>query len=884
MNKTHLDDTSEAPLSPHTLAVLKSIFDYTSKVYGPEFFNNLVRALSSTLNVRYALAAEIREKTPAQANTLALCDGGTLVDNFTYELEGTPCEKVAEKGLCIFPNDLQARFPRDEILIALQVQGYIGTPLRDHDNNVLGILALMDDKPLTDVALARSLMELFAARAAMELGRIRIEEKLLVTQAAVDHTTDSLFWVRPDGSIEYVNAQACRTLEYSREELLGMGVSDFAVDFTPNKYRELWEFLKRERHILIESRARKKSGLVYPIELNLNFSVFRNSEYVFAFTRDITERHEAERRLREERAFSDNLIQTSNVMVIGLDAEGRIQLFNPMAESITGYRKEEIEDRNWFETLVPKDRYPQVWDVFSRLQDGDMLRTFENPILTKGGEERIIAWSNNEVIKDGKIVGTVSFGLDVTDYRKADEALRQSEERHRLLVGASPNFILVIQDRRISFANPSALELLGYAAMEELVGLPATEIITPDFREQIAERMKNLEQRRHNPSLEVELLRADGSILPIEAASVPITWEGRAAGMVIGQDITERKQAEEELNCAFEEIRVLKERVEAENIMLHEELRSRHLHGDIISQSQVMKSVLLQAEKVAKTDAIVLIQGETGTGKELLARAIHNMSPRKKRPLITVNCAAMPPTLVESELFGRERGAYTGALTKQVGRFEIADHSTIFLDEIGEVPLEVQTKLLRVIQEGQFERLGSPRTISVDARVIVATYRNLEEEVKEGRFREDLYYRLNVFPLYLPPLRERTEDIPLLLWSFIKELGEKMGKKIERISKKGMEQLKSYPWPGNVRELRNVIERAMILSTGPALKIELPAAAGGAPMPALTLKDVERRHISKILEQTSWRIRGKQGAAELLGLKPSTLESRMKKLGIKRPQ
>ena len=276
----------------------------------------------------------------------------------------------------------------------------------------------------------------------------------------------------------------------------------------------------------------------------------------------------------------------------------------------------------------------------------------------------------------------------------------------------------------------------------------------------------------------------------------------------------------------------------------------------------------------------MLILGETGTGKELLTRAIHDLSPRKGRPLVKVNCAALPSTLVESELFGREKGAYTGALSRQTGRFEVADGSTIFLDEICELPLELQVKLLRVLQDGQFERLGSSKTIEVDVRVIAATNRDIEKAVREGNFREDLFYRLNVFPITVPPLRERREDIPLLIWVFVEEFDKTMGKTIENIPQKSMDLLQRYSWPGNIRELRNVIERAMIVSKGATLQIDIPTIGESQTFSRGTLEEVEKKHITEVLESTGWKVSGEKGAAKILDLNPKTLESRMKKLGI----
>ena len=305
--------------------------------------------------------------------------------------------------------------------------------------------------------------------------------------------------------------------------------------------------------------------------------------------------------------------------------------------------------------------------------------------------------------------------------------------------------------------------------------------------------------------------------------------------------------------------------------------------GSIVYRSHRMEKVLESAEQVAATNATVLLCGETGTGKEMVASAIHEMSVRSNRTMVRVNCGAIPSALLESEMFGREKGAYTGALARQIGRFELAHGSTIFLDEIIELPLEVQVKLLRVLQEKQFERLGDPKTITVDVRIIAATNQNLEAAVKTGKFREDLYYRLNVFPIEIPPLRDRREDIPILVWSFVEELSAAYGKMVESISQKSMDELMEYSWPGNVRELRNVIERAMILLSSQQLSIDfLKAEASSASTELCTLRDVEIQHIRKILKKTAWRIRGKSGAAELLGMKPTTLETRMVKLGISR--
>jgi formate hydrogenlyase transcriptional activator len=360
-----------------------------------------------------------------------------------------------------------------------------------------------------------------------------------------------------------------------------------------------------------------------------------------------------------------------------------------------------------------------------------------------------------------------------------------------------------------------------------------------------------------------------------------------AAGRVLRtfgvfRDITARRQAEESLRRSYAEIERLRDRLQAETDYLRAEIGDALSQSEVTGKSAVLQAVLRDVQQVALTDSTVLVRGETGTGKELIARAIHRLSARRHHVMVKVNCGALPSGLVESELFGREKGAFTGALARQVGRFEMADGSTLFLDEVGELPPDVQVKLLRVLQEGEFERLGSPRTIKVNVRVIAATNRDLAEDVRKGRFREDLYYRLNVFPIRVPPLRERAEDIPLLVWTFLEEFSSRMGKKITQVPRKAMDALVRHPWPGNVRELRNVIEHAAILTAGETLRVPMPGDLGqGAALPQ-TLADVERDHILRTLEATGWRIKGPGGAAAVLGLNPATLYSRMNKLAIRR--
>jgi DNA-binding NtrC family response regulator len=371
------------------------------------------------------------------------------------------------------------------------------------------------------------------------------------------------------------------------------------------------------------------------------------------------------------------------------------------------------------------------------------------------------------------------------------------------------------------------------------------------------------------------------------------TTDLTSANVQLTQEVEERRKAEKSLQKTYAEIRRLKDQLTEENIYLRREVDKKYNFGEIVGQSDALTVVYSQVQQVAPMNATVLLLGETGTGKGVLARAIHQNSTRRDKQLITVNCTTLPATLVESELFGREKGAFTGSDTRQIGRFELANGGTIFLDEIGEMPLELQSKLLRVIQDGEFERLGSPRTIKTDVRIIAATNRVLTEAIRTGKFRQDLYYRLNVFPITVPPLRERKEDIPLLVNHFVAVFNKKIGKKIETVSTNTLNLLREYHWPGNVRELENIIERAVITSQGSSLQVldrfEMiqgvaeESDEGVANQEIKALAELEHEHIRRVLQQTGWRIEGKNGAALLLDLNPSTLRARMRKLGIVRP-
>jgi len=471
--------------------------------------------------------------------------------------------------------------------------------------------------------------------------------------------------------------------------------------------------------------------------------------------------------------------------------------------------------------------------------------------------------------------------------KHSEELLYESEARLNLAATSAEAGLWVLETATGHiWATEKARELYGFAPDEELNFEGFLQVVDSEDRERISRSVERTLQIKEDFREEYRIIHPDGTTKWMDARG---RWYFHQSGeperlMGVSIDISERKQLEEQLRQKLRDIEQLKQQLEKENIYLREEIELQNVHEEIVGRSQAMKRILAQVEQVARTDATVLIEGETGTGKELLARAVHRLSARKDRPLVKVNCASLPPTLIESELFGREKGAYTGALTRMTGRFEVADGATLFLDEIGELPHDVQAKLLRVLEEGRFERLGSSTSLQVNVRIIAATNRDLARDVDAGKFRKDLYYRLNVFPIAVAPLRERPEDIPLLVWAFVRQYEKNMGKRIEHIPRKSMEDLQHYPWPGNARELRNAVEHAMIVSTGKTLSIHAPTRASSEITANISLEDAERRHILGVLQQTGWRLSGQGGAAGILGLKRTTLQSKMKKLGIQRPE
>jgi formate hydrogenlyase transcriptional activator len=633
--------------------------------------------------------------------------------------------------------------------------------------------------------------------------------------------------------------------------------------------------------------------------------------------------------LKKKMEELDQFFKVTLELLCVANTDGYFLRLNPSWERILGHTREELMAKRFLDFVHPDD-LEQTRQALSTLATQLILVSFENRYRCKDGTYRWLEWTATPA---GNLI--YAAARDVTEKRLAQLELEERLRFERLLSELSARFVNIPPDRVDSEIDHGLRQILEFFKVDRAglmwslpdgsghqithgvygenippvpLGVKLPRSIYPWAFEKLVERHEvvsfsmlddlppeaNADKQTYaewgiRSALDIPIVTGGSvvHVVAINSVKSERVWPEELFPRLklLGEvfvNALERKQIRLELEQRLRQIEELKQRLENENIHLHEEVKLLADHTEIVRQSLAMKKVMSQAEQVARTDSTVLIQGETGTGKELVARAIHRLSSRKDRHLVTISCASLPPTLIESELFGREKGAYTGAMTKMIGRFEIADGSTLFLDEIGEIPLELQGKLLRVLEEGSFERLGSTKTLHVNVRIIAATNRDLGEEVKAGRFRKDLYYRLNVFPIAIPPLRERPEDIPLLVWAFVMMFQERMGKEIETISKKTMEALQSYSWPGNVRELKNLIEHAMILSHDKTLAVRLPQRESLGTDTSLTLQDMERRHMVAVLEKTGWRLSGDGGAAEVLGLKRTTLRAKMKRLGIKR--
>ena len=580
-----------------------------------------------------------------------------------------------------------------------------------------------------------------------------------------------------------------------------------------------------------------------------------------------------------------SFMQNVNLLVAGSDLDGSINFVNPYCCRVLGYSPEELLGKPATD-LVPVDERSELRQRLGKAREGQVRPRVSRAMLTKEGRLRQVNWFH-VVLRDpeDRITGTLSIGEDVTDLQEAQKALVDEKERMDVILSAlDTGLVMLDSELNVVWINETLRKLFPE-------GVP------------IGEKCYAIAENRSLPCEDCGALKAfaDGRVHVterynkkidkwVQIVSLPIRHENGSIVHVLeaSTDITDRKKTEEARDRYLEELEALKVRLEDENIYLKEEIESRHGFKEIIGRSNAILYVLEKVRQVAETDATVLIQGETGVGKELVSRAIHNASRRSQKPFIKVNCANLPANLVESELFGHEAGAFTGAERLRKGRFELADCGTIFLDEISELPLDLQSKLLRVLQDGQFERVGGSNPLTVDVRVIAATNLILSEEVAEGRFRPDLFYRLNVYPITVPPLRTRREDVPLLVNHFVPQIAARIGKTVDQIPPHVLEKLTAYDWPGNVRELVNILERAVITTQDGVIRLpeefavsaKTPVNTRDTQIQLKDLQSVERDHILSVLNTVGWRISGPKGAAKILGLNPSTLRFRMKKLGI----
>jgi len=838
---------------------LRALAEGTASTTGDEFFRSLARCAAQALAARYAFVAETLSELESQS--LAFWEGSDFGAGFTYRFPGTPCQRVAAGHVCSTSSGLAAKFPDDAWLQQIGAESYVGVPMRNAMGRTIGHLAVLHTEPMEPTAEDIATLKIFAARGCAELERKQSDDRLRKAHAELRRT--------------HVETQALLNItraigHHLQRDVLFGALAECLQAAVPT---ECFGIVlptggsQLSAHILTRQNLQTEGAPATALDAAgsaADWVMKHRERYVAAHRHEVGERFSGTfDTMRRENMESLCVLP----LVAGERMRGAL-----------------------FFMASAKDAYASLQHAFLDQVASAVALALDDCLMQE--EMRRLG----DELAAQKIAKLEQQKQQVTDQlEKTSKALDASEERFRDLFDEAPiAYVHEGLDSKLIRANRTALKILGLKAEE----VPHTygktfAPDTPDAQRRMREAFESIGKGIDTSGVVLEMRRKDnGKPFWIQWWSRPDPSGTFTRTMFI--DITEHVLMEQE-----------KSRLEAQNIYLQEEIRSQHNFVEIVGNSRSLVTVLQQVDQVAPTDATALIYGETGTGKELIARAIHDRSPRHERPLVKVNCGAISAGLVESELFGHVKGAFTGALANRDGRFALADGGTIFLDEVGELPLDTQVKLLRVLQEQEFEPIGGSKTIKVDVRVIAATNRDLSAMVRDGKFRSDLYYRLNVFPVTMPPLRERAEDIPLLAMFFLEKFARKLGRPITQVAEETMARLCTYPWPGNIRELQNLIERAVVLTTGNTLRIE-SGAFSSAPRPATTvsavgniipaslppeipapvsgasLEEVERLHISSVLKQANWRIEGAGGAAKLLNLEPSTLRSRMKKLGIVR--
>ena len=833
------------------------------------------------------------------------------------------------------------------------IRFYAGAPLITPEGHALGTLCVLDYVPRQLSDQQRQALRVLSSQAVAQIELRKTRAELKNAQTGADSALEALraseeFKGRLlacsrdcikvldlEGRLIYMNEGGMQSLEICDP---GPVLNSSWIDF--------WEGQDREAaRTAVDSARRGQMGRFtgyfetritrqprwWDVVVSPILDAAGKPERILALSRDVTAQRLSETALRAAMQFNETIVQDAGEGIIVYDRELRYKVFNPFMERLTGTRAEEVLERMAVE-VFPRLRTNGIEALLKRALSGEVVK-ISDVLIPKHSAQGRDVWESctfaPQYDASGQIIGVIGLVFDVTDRHLADETFRA------IVVGTASStgndfFPSLVKHMaaalRVRYAFVTACDdgrhakalafwegdRFGETFEFDVEGTPCLKVVQGEvchYRDGLVQLFPldtPLADMGARSYLGVPMLdqrdRVIGHIAIID--DKPMERDGRAIDLVkifAARAAAElkRQRAETELHAALQQVQELQKQLEAENVYLQEEIRKEHNFEEIVGNSKGLRDVLRKVETIAPTDSTVLILGETGCGKELIARAIHDRSKRKHRPLVKVNCGAIPTGLVESELFGHMKGAFTGALERRTGRFELADGGSLFLDEISELPLETQVKLLRVLQEHEFEPLGSSRTIKINVRIIAASNRDLGKAVQEGRFRADLFYRLNVLPLTLPPLRERRTDIPLLASFFVDRLSRQFGKQITGISQETMDLLSGYTWPGNIRELQNVIERAVVLCPGTVLRlgkdllpvtseqrdeeiVSTSAAVSAARLPS-SLENVERAHILQVLQETRGVIEGPRGAARILNLHPNTLRSRMKKLGIERP-
>jgi len=834
---------------------LRALAEGTANTTGDEFFRSLARCAAQALGARYAFVAETLSGTDVRS--LALWDGSGFGPPFSRSFEGTPCQRVVAGQVCAISSGLTVKYP-DLWLQQIGAESYVGVPMRNTVGRTMGHLAVLHIEPMETSDEDIATLKIFAARGSAELERKQSDERLQKAHEELQRSH-----AETQALLEVTRAVG----HHLQREVLFAALGECLGGIVPTDAFGIVLPLEGKRlQAYILNRQNIKSEVDPPLITDA---------YGAAADWVMSERHWFVGGAREE--------------LLGRFPRTHCMMAREKMESIcslpliAGHRVRGV----LFFLSSAKGAYADLPHSFLDRVASAVAIALDDCLLHE--EIRRL----NDELAARKIAKLEQQTQEVADQlAETSKALEASEQRFRDLFDEAP--IAYVQeelDTHFIRANRTATRILGIKPEDVPTTYGATLVAdTPETQRRLREALESIGRGTDTSGVVLEMRRKDnGKPIWIQWWSRPDPSGKFTRTMFL--DISDRVLMEQE-----------KARIEAQNIYLQEEIRSTHNFVEIIGNSPALLQVLRQIDRIAQTDSTVLISGETGTGKELVARAVHDRSPRRDRPLVKVSCGAISAGLVESELFGHVKGAFTGAIANREGRFALADGGTIFLDEVGELPMETQVKLLRVLQEHEFEPIGGTRTRKVDVRVIAATNRDLAAMVREGKFRSDLFYRLNVVPVTMPSLRQRVEDIPLLTMFFLEKFARKLGKPITGVSEETMARLCGYAWPGNIRELQNVIERAAALSPGPLLVVDRGALPGTttpgswSPEAAMfdaprqttnasgsSMEDIERHHIIAVLQRTNWRIEGAQGAAKILDLQPSTLRSRMQKLGIVRP-